>query len=389
MKEIQAIIAAFEQTKRDEKIALATVIEVSGSTYRRPGAKMLMTESGCRVGSISGGCLEEDVFEQAQTVMASGKPAVVQYDTTSPDDIIWGLGLGCNGLVRVFIELLTPQLNPVSFIAASWRQRQIGVIATVVNSDAEIGKYLMLQQDDQVISNLKFIASSVLNDAYVALDNKQSLLKLYQLPQGEAEIFIEVIQPPVPLVIFGAGQDAQPVVEFAKALGWQVTVVDSRPDYAKRERFPAADTIIVAHPEQISDREASNVERISLDFRTVAVVMTHNYLHDQEILRTLLPSAVGYIGILGPKSRTQQLLKELQATGVSLASEQLQRLHGPVGLDIGADTPEAIALSIIAEIQAILNQRDGGFLRNRTQPIHLPGIGVQKTFPRDSANLLV
>lgn len=382
MKEIQEIIAAFEQTKQNEKIALATVIEVSGSTYRRPGAKMLMTETGTRIGSISGGCLEEDVFEQAQAVMASGKPAVVQYDTTSADDIIWGLGLGCNGLVRIFIELLSPQLNPVSFIAECWHQRQIGVMATVVNSDTEIGKYLMLKQDGKVISELKFIASSVLNDAHIALNNGQSLLKLYQLPQGEAQIFIEVIQPPIPLVIFGAGHDAQPVVKFGKALGWQVTVVDSRPDYAKKERFPAADAIIMSRPEQIN-------KNISLDSGTVAVVMTHNYLHDQEILRTLLPSAVFYIGVLGPKSRTQQLIKELQVAGVESTSQQLQRVYGPVGLDLGADTPEAIALSIIAEIQAILNQRSGGFLKNRTQSIHQPSISSSNGYISKQAEVIL
>ncbi|MGC1396547.1 MAG: XdhC family protein, partial [Coleofasciculaceae cyanobacterium] len=292
MKEIEAIIAAFEQ-KKNEKIALATVIEVSGSTYRRPGAKMLMSETGTRIGSISGGCLEEDVFEQAKVVMASGKSTIIQYDTTSPDDIIWGLGLGCNGLVRVFIELLTPQLNPISFIAECWRQRQIGVIATVV-TDTEIGKYLMLQQDGKVTSDLNLLASSVLNDAHVALNKGKSLLKLYQLPQGQAQIFLEVIQPPIPLVIFGALHDAQPVVELAKALAWQVTVVDSRPAYAKKERFLAADDIIIAHAEQIS-------QKVCLNSGTVAVVMTHNYLHDQEILRTLLPSTVSYIGILGPK----------------------------------------------------------------------------------------
>lgn len=382
MKEIQEIIAAFAQTQQDEKVTLATVIEVSGSTYRRPGAKMLMTATGTRIGSISGGCLEEDVFEQAQAVIKSGKPAVVQYDTTSPDDIIWGLGLGCNGLVRVFIEQLTPQLNPVSFIAECWRQRQIGVIATVVNANTEIGKYLMLQQDGKVISEIKFIASSVLNDAHVALNNQQSLLKLYQLPQGKAQIFIEVIQPPIPLVIFGAGHDAQPVVEFAKALGWQVTVVDSRPEYAKKERFPAADAIIITRPDQIS-------KKVLLDSRTTAVVMTHNYLHDQEILGTLLPSAVSYIGVLGPKNRTQQLIKELQETGIKLTSEQLQRVYGPVGLDLGADTPEAIALSIIAEIQAILNQRGGGFLRNRTQPIHDTSISANNGYINKRAEVIL
>jgi xanthine dehydrogenase accessory factor len=376
MKEIQAIIAAFEQTQQQEKIALATVIEVSGSTYRRPGAKMLMTETGTRIGSISGGCLEEDVFEQAQAVMASGKPTIIQYDTTSPDDIIWGLGLGCNGLVRVFIELLTPQLNPISFIAECWHQRQIGVIATVVNSDTEIGRYLMLQQDGKVISDLNLSAKKVLDDAHIALNNGQSLLKLYQLPQGQAQIFVEVIQPPLPLVIFGAGHDAQPLVELAKALAWQVTVVDSRPAYATRERFLAADDIIISHPEQVS-------EKVCLNSGTVAVVMTHNYLHDQEILRTLLPSAVSYIGLLGPKSRTQQLLSELEEEGINPTYQQRQRLYGPVGLDIGADTPEEIALAIIAEIKAVLADRGAGFLRNRTQPIHQP---VAQRSPRDATN---
>ncbi len=363
MKELQAIIEAFEQTEKEGTIAaLATVIEVRGSTYRRPGARMLMTQNGYRVGSISGGCLEEDVFEQAQAVMASGKPIVVQYDTTSPDDIVWGLGLGCNGLVRVLIELLTPhQLNPVSFLAECFRQRQLGVLATVIH-DAEIGKHLMLQQNGKVMSDIELLTASVLNDAQVALSNEKSLLKLYPLPQGEAEVFIEVIQPPVSLVLFGAGDDAMPVVHFAKALGWHVTVVDSRSAYATSKRFEAADAIALARPEQACDD-------LNLD-GTVAVVMTHNYLHDQEIMRSLLSSGACYIGLLGPKSRTQQLLTELQEEGINPTPEQLQRLYAPVGLDIGADTPEAIALSIVAEIQAVLANRSGGLLRNRTQPIH-------------------
>ena len=363
MKELQAIIEAFEQAEKDNIItALATVIEVHGSTYRRPGARMLMTQNGYRVGSISGGCLEEDVFEQAQAVMVSGKPIIVQYDTTSPDDIVWGLGLGCNGLVRVFIERLTPdKLNPILFIAECLRQRQLGVLATVVN-DAEIGKHLMLKQDGKVMDELELLTKSVMNDAQVALSNEKSLLKLYPSSQGEAAVFIEVIQPPVSLVLFGAGDDAIPVVQFAKALGWHVTVVDSRPNYERSKRFEAADAIALVHPEQACDN-------LNLD-RIVAVVMTHNYLHDQEIMRSLLPSSASYIGLLGPKSRTQQLLTELQEEGIRPTSEQLQRLYAPVGLDLGADTPEAIALSIVAEIQAVLANRSGGLLRNRTQPIH-------------------
>lgn len=365
MKEVQAIIEAFN---RDNRIAaLATVIEVRGSTYRRPGARMLMTQSGY-IGSISGGCLEADVFEHAQQVMALGEPMVVKYDTTSPDDIVWGLGLGCNGLVRVFIERLAPhkRSHSVAFLAECYQDQQIGVLATVVRgADLVLGTHLMLQQDGKVRNYIEdsALAASVLEDAHAALRNNRSILKLYPLPGGEAEVFIEAIQPPVPLAIFGAGYDAVPVVNFAKALGWHVTVVDSRPAYATKERFPVADAIVLARPEQVRDR-------IPLDSRTVAVVMTHNYLHDQALLQTLLPSPVRYLGILGPKSRTERLLEELRGAGILFSPEQLCRLYGPVGIDIGADTPEAIALSIVAEIQAVLANREGGLLRNRKGAIH-------------------
>lgn len=331
MKELQDIVAAFEKVECGQITALATVVEVRGSTYRRPGARMLITQDGC-IGSISGGCLEADVATRSQQVIASGEPMLVQYDTTSPDDIIWGLGLGCNGLVRVFIELLMPQsqCNPVTFIADCYRRRQMGVLATVLCAEgdlhSEVGTYLMLQQDGSTISKIKTaLGAIVLNDARAALSNNQSILKQYQLPVGNAEVFIEVIQPPVPLIIFGAGDDAKPVVRFAKELGWHVTVVDSRPVSATSSRFPSADVLVVSRPEQIR-------ERITTDPRTVAVVMTHNYLQDQELLKTLLPSAIRYLGILGPKSRTERLLRELLQQGVPLTENNLSRLYAPIGV---------------------------------------------------------
>ena len=372
MKELQAIVEEFERTERDGRLtALATVIEVRGSTYRRRSARMLMTQGGCRVGSISGGCLEADVFERAQQVMASGEPIVVKYDTTSPDDIVWGLGLGCNGLVRVFIERLTQQsqLNPVAFVAECYRRRQMGVLATVFRVEgqlrSEAGSRLILQQDGNTISSIKnsALATGILDDAREALRNSQSTVKLYQLPVGNVEVFIEVIQPPVPLVIFGTGDDAMPVVRFAKELGWHVTVVDSRQSSATSARFSLADAVVLSRPENIGDR-------ITIDSRTVAVVMTHNYLQDRELLKTLLPSPLQYLGILGPKSRTERLLRELLEQGVALTEDHLRRLYAPVGIDIGADNPEEIALAIVAEIRAILANRSGGLLRNRKGSIH-------------------
>ena len=366
-KDLQDIVAAFDKiASLGKTAALATLVKVKGSTYRRPGARMLMTPDGWLLGSISGGCLEGDVFAHAQQVMDSGKPTLVKYDTTESEDIIWGLGLGCQGIVHVLIEWLTDEseLSPIAFLAECFHRRQTGVLVTVFGvdgrSEIKMGDRLMLHPDGTVNSNITdSVRSRIIDDAIVAAQSTQSSVKMYQLPAGSVEVFIEVIQPPVPLIIFGAGHDAMPVVRLAKELGWQVSVVDSRPAYATTARFPLADAVILAHPQAVH-------EHISIDNRTAAVIMTHNYLHDRELLQTLLPSPLSYLGVLGPKRRTEQLLQELGR------AEQLNHLYSPVGLDIGADTPEAIALAILAEIQTVLANRSGGSLKNRIGPIHIP-----------------
>lgn len=372
MKEIQAIVEAFDGVERQyENAALATVVNVKGSTYRSSGARMLITQSGRMVGTISGGCLEGDVKERAGQVMLSGEPTVVKYDTTSEDDIVWGLGLGCNGVVQVLIERLDPQskLSPLAFLAECFRSRQPGVLATVFDVDGrtgvKVGDRLMLHPDNTVTSEIEDsdLTLAAIADAFAALRDGRSNVKTYQLSAGSVEVFIEVIQPPTPLVIFGAGYDAIPVARFAKELGWHVTVVDSRSAYATKEQFPLADKVILTRP------EAAPI-CVTIDHRTVAVVMTHNYLHDRELLKTLLPSPVRYLGILGPKSRTERLLQDLREEGIIPTQEQLCRLYSPIGIDIGADTPEEIALAIVAEIRAVVANRSGGFLRNRKGPIH-------------------
>ena len=391
MKELQDILKAFEQCKNsDECVAIATLVKAQGSTYRRPGARMLMTSQGQIVGSLSGGCLEGDVFEQAQEVMTSGKPIVVQYDTMSDEDIIWGLGLGCNGIVQILIERLEEQnkLNHLAFLSECLHYRQMGVLATVFHAEgqvkAQVGNRLMLHPDGTVKSDIEDadLVAQIRDDVEKALDESRSKVKVYPLLTGEAEVFIEVIQPPVPLMIFGAGHDVVPLVRLAQELGWYVTVIDSRQADGTRERFQTADEVILTRTESIRDRVSEAVatlessvrlpsaDRIQLDNRTVAVVMTHNYLHDIEILKILLPSPVRYLGILGPKSRTEKLLQDLQEQGITPTENQLQRFYSPVGLNIGADTPEEIALSIVAEIQAVLTNHSGGSLRNKLGPIH-------------------
>lgn len=369
MKEFIAILAELENSNRQGKTTvLTTVISASGSTYRRAGAKMLLTSDGCSIGTISGGCLEADVVLKSQKVIATMQPTVVTYDTSSDEDIVWGLGLGCNGCVRVLIEPITPkQADYVEFLSRCYSDRKLGVVATLVSNaglvQEKVGTRLMLQQGSFISHFSPLVTASIVEDARTALQDKVSTLKSYQLPNGEVEIFIEVIQPPLSLVIFGAGHDAIPVARFAKELGWNVTVVDTRQALATQNRFTDADAIVLSRPENITDQ-------ISVGDRTVAVVMTHNYLHDLELLKILLPSQVCYLGILGPKSRTERLLAQLRQIGTQPTLEQMHRLYAPIGLDIGADTPEEIALSIIAGIQAVITGRLGNQLRERKGAIH-------------------
>ncbi|MBD2772240.1 XdhC family protein [Iningainema tapete] len=379
MKELDDIVTAYEQVKNScQTAALATVVKVKGSTYRRPGARMLMTSDGKMVGSISGGCLENDVFEQAKLVMTSFEPILLKYDPEVTEDIIWGLGLGCNGAVYVLIERLDGQIK---FISECLNNRKLGVLATVfcVEGDVpvKVGNHLMFQ-DKVVESEIadSIITQAIITDAQVAIKNRKSKVRTYQLSTGSAEVLIEVIKPPTPLLIFGAGQDAIPVVSFAKELGWDVTVVDHRPAYVTQERFPIADNLV------LSSAEAAH-QHVSLDDRTVALIMTHNYFHDRELVKMLLPSAVRYIGILGPKSRTKELLEDLLAQEIVYSEEQLNRVYAPVGIDIGADTPVEIALSIVAEIQAVLAHRSGGFLRDRIGSIHQNVDETVETFRRN------
>ncbi|WP_375495734.1 XdhC family protein [uncultured Nostoc sp.] len=372
MNELQAILEGFESSQKNGEITfLATVVKTQGSTYRRPGAKMLMTNTGRMIGTISAGCLENDVFEHTQQRMSDGEPIVVTYDHTASEDILWGFGLGCNGIVQVLIERLEKESTPnaIAFIQECFHQKHLGIIATVFAFEGavkvKLGSRLLLYPDGKFITDIKDanLIQSLIADSQAAFANQKSRVSNYQLPLGNVEVFIEVIQPPTHTVIFGAGYDAVPVAQFAQALGWKVTVVDCRANEATRVRFPLPCDVILSRREIVQ-------KQVFINAHTNAVVMTHNYLDDREILKMLLPSPARYIGILGPKVRTERLLEDVRSQGIVYNTEQLRRLHSPIGIDIGADTPEGIALAIIAEIQAVLTNRSGNFLRNRNQPIH-------------------
>jgi len=330
MKELRQIVDILESAPVGGA-ALATLVDVSGSSYRRPGARLLCLADGRRAGSISGGCLEDDIVVHARSVLTNGVAGTVTYDTSAENDLLWGVGLGCHGVVQVLIEKVDGRPAWVRALRENWGRRKATDLAMVWRG-AEAGRL----------------------GTRLACDLE---------PLPGASIFRETIEPPVALIVFGGGDDAQPLVRLAKDLGWQVTVADPRPAYASPARFPGADAVVVARPEEAA-------ERVALDAATLVVVMTHRYAHDVPLLRQLMARPLAYLGLLGPRKRAERILDDLAAEGLPLTSEMRRRLHAPVGLDLGADNPEEVALAILAEMKASLSGRDARPLRDRTAPIH-------------------
>ncbi|HEV8427809.1 MAG TPA: XdhC/CoxI family protein [Pyrinomonadaceae bacterium] len=367
MNEAQMIVEAFGGLEPGKLAALATVVSVEGSSYRRPGARMLIKENGETTGALSAGCFEQDVCDRAAKVMSTGDPVLVKYDTTSDDDIVWGLGLGCNGVVRVLIE---PANNKrveslMQLLAECSESSSPGAIATVfhVEGDAEmaIGTSALMFPDGSVDG--QFVAPSIFEDLSEAVQLTASSIRRYEVTGGYSHVFIEVVQPRVRLVVFGAGFDVLPIVDLAANLGWHTTVVDTRSRASSFELFRKADAVLLCQSEDV-------LSQVSLFECSIVVVMTHNYLQDLEVLRQLLTVPLGYLGCLGPRRRTERLVMELSDGDIHNFGAALRRLHAPIGLDIGAETPPEIALSIVSEIKAVLSARTGTQLRKRGGSIH-------------------
>lgn len=361
-KELLEIIKYFERSAPENpETILATVVDVRGSSYRLPGARMLIGARGEMLGTISGGCLEADVLERAARVSQTGAAEIFTYDTTGREDSVFSLNTGCRGVIRILLE--RPKLEFINFFRKLYNSRRRGLIATLINAKTDnglIGKRLIFIEGEIAASDFSPAETKDLTaECFAALREQKSKL----LKNDAGEFYIEFVPPSVSIVIFGAGADAVPVAEFAKNLGWRVSVADHRAAFANRERFPSADEIILTRPENFP-------ENLTIDANTVAVVMSHNYEHDKSALRFFLNSNARYVGALGPKRRTENILREWREAGETFSDERLEKLYAPVGLDIGADTPESIALSIVAEIKTVLAGRNGGFLRRRRGSIY-------------------
>lgn len=354
----------------DDDGVLATLVDVKGSGYRLAGARMLIGRDGKSIGTVSGGCLEADILERANQVRRTGEPTLVTYDTTKNDNSVFGLGMGCRGVVRVLLEPARAS-ETLSFIRGCFNSRRRGTISTLISKTESVdvpvfaryfsrGAALVAAQNGAELNGL---LSPVASDVTTAISENRSRCVEYKTATGTAEFFHEVINPPTAIMIFGAGHDAVPLSQLSSQLGWQVSVIDHRPAWATATRFPEADEVLVVRPDEIG-------HEFFRDENSVAVVMNHNYDADRELLRRLLSSTCRYIGVLGPKTRSEKLIDELRGQGSLFTKEQMDRLYAPVGLDIGASTPEGIALSIVAEIQAVLAGRNGGSLRDRREPIY-------------------
>ncbi|RAI64818.1 XdhC/CoxI family protein [Pseudomonas fluorescens] len=368
------LVAIHDSEVQGLDIVIATVIKVEGSAYRRPGARMIISQSGASTGTVSGGCLERDVTRKAWWLTASGRPTVRRYSTGQDDDDLedaeLSFGLGCNGTVHIMFERIAKSRESLllSVLRNVYSTGTPAAIATIIANDgyarASVGDRVTL--DSRGIQHTPFLNPALVKQIEQDLDNvrvdRRTKHHKYSVDGTKnIEVLLEYLPAPRRLVIFGAGHDVIPLVAIAKLQGWRVYVVDARSHYARKERFPLAEAVICS-----SLDEPFSLSSLIED--SAVVIMSHSLSQDRHWLEGALSGAPFYVGQLGPKYRTERLLTEIDQKRIT--EKSLSTLHFPIGLDIGGDTPEAIALSIAGEINAAFSKRQGGMLKHRTSTIH-------------------
>ena len=351
------------QAHRDgaRPLVLATIVGTAGSTYRKAGARMLLEHSGETIGILGGGCFEGDLAEHAAEALSTGRSRVIEYDMRGDDDLIWGLGLGCNGLVRILLQPLRPAnaYQPFGFLFATMKAHRSGVLATVVGGPADlVGAALGADRDGTQDLGLPPDEWPELVAEATSRQSGRSGCLAHESAAGPVDVFYDVIRPAPHLLLLGAGPDALPVATLARQLCWRVSVADHRSAWVKPDRFPPGCEVFATEPVAL----AGNVK---LDSISAAVVMSHSFNADADYLRVLAQSPPDYVGLLGPAARRDALLEGLDAEGRRRLADCAR---GPVGLDLGGRSPQAIALSLIAEIQSVLCERDARPMDERLRP---------------------
>ena len=363
---LSSLVSTFHDLRQQhDELVLATIIETLGSTYRKAGARMLITPDADFFGLLGGGCFEADLLIHAQGVFDNHQSKIVFYDMRAPEDEIWGLGLGCNGAVRILLQLISTNNDEhaIHLIERVLEEKESQVLVTICESNHGDLKaeenYLIRYKDNVPLNPPEDWPTEIAPTSLRAHQTGSSLLSQLETEDKSLTVFCSAITPPNHLLIIGAGPDAEPVIRFVKELGWEITVVDYRESFLNQENFSVVNQRILATPEQLS-------ERLNLQEIDAIVLMTHKIEYDERYLKHLTSTSAKYIGLLGPAARRDRLLTSLGD------DEKLirERTYGPVGLDIGGELPEEIALSLVAQIQATLFERDGGPLHKKTTPLH-------------------
>ncbi len=349
---------------------VATVVETRGSVYRRAGARALFVGEGARrldeqIGAVSGGCLEADLLERAPALIEADRAALVRYDTHALMDEIWGLGLGCNGEVELLLEPIAHWIDGEAPLARRWRvlegeRRDFALIATLGGGASRCSRWILRADGDvEALGHAQALPDALALRAREGLSEAGHAPRLERCAlEGGERYTLEWHRAPTRLVVVGAGNDAIPMSAMASALEMEVCLFDDREHHLRAERFPTADHLITGAPARFS-------ELCGVDGRTAVVLMSHRYARDRECLADLIEAGTlpAYLGLLGPRPRTRQLLTELAERGLHPSEALRDRMHFPIGLDIGAETPAEIALATLAEVVAATNARSAGPLR--------------------------
>ena len=363
MKEIRNIISTYDQADHAvEKLALASVVNVEESSYRRIGARMLVSSNGQWIGGISGGCLEGDALKRSQQAIYKNKSSRVVYDTMDDDKNQIGVGLGCNGRIEVLFTPIDPtdNNNPIEQLRQIVEADAPSILLKIIeveHSSALLGQTQIIKAD---LSNLNFyeLDANKLNIAITETLRKQrpQVLNFKNKSGEQLKVLIEFLRPETKLVIVGHNYDVNAFVGIAYELGWEMHIVGNIKKFSKT---------IFTKAKQVYSYE--DFEKVPIDGFTAVVLMSHDYNWDKTILPHFLKADPPYVGMLGPKKRMLKMKEELQLNHL----DQVKYFYSPVGLDIGAETPEEIALSIAAEIVAVFRSRVGGYLKDREGTIHV------------------
>lgn len=370
MKEITRIVSAYNRLlSEDKQGALATVVKVQGSSYRGAGARMLMSEDGKWTGAISGGCLEGDALRRSRQAMMQNTATVITYDTTDDQsEQSIGVGLGCNGIIDVLIEPLALDSTKATLelMQKQGHNRKAQVQATIFeyegNKEVKPGNRILWHAEgkkEYFIEN-NTLLTLIEADMNKALEDARTIVKTYTFEDQKASVCIEYLHPGIDLIVFGAGYDCMPLVKLASELGWRVSVTEDCHAKVLPVRFPEAREVLFLDRKDI-------LSHWEFTPHTAAVIMSHNYHYDLAVLEQLLQTDLPYIGLLGPRKRAIKMRDEMRDKGLDI---DLNRVYNPIGLDIGAETPEEIALSIVSEIQAVMNKQKAGFLKDKDGFIH-------------------